>query len=115
MYKGGYPAKFGDRIGSVIDIHYKDGNNKERENTLSIGLLSSRLALEGPVKKGSWIMTLRRSTLEPALKALNKYDPNIPENVYFWDLNGKLTLSPNKQDKFSMALLFQHGLCKEYI
>lgn len=103
LYKGGYPAKFGDRIGSVIDIHYKDGNNKARENTISLGLLSSRLALEGPVKKGSWIITLRRSTLEPVLRTLNKYDPDIPENVYFWDFNGKVTLSPSKRDKLSLS------------
>lgn len=105
MYKGGYPAKFGDRIGSVIDIHYKDGNNKKRENTLSLGLLSSRLAMEGPVKKqGSWIFTVRRSTLEPVLNILNKYDQNIPENVYFWDVNGKFTVHPGRQDKVTLAL-----------
>lgn len=104
MYKGGYPAMFGDRIGSVIDIHYKDGNNKKRENILSLGLLSSRFAMEGPLKKGSWIFTVRRSTLEPVLRLLNKYDRDIPENVYFWDFNGKFTIRPDKLDKFTLAV-----------
>src|SRR5690554_2522846 len=91
LYKGGYPAEYGGRLGSVLDIYNKDGNRKEVAGTVSLGMLSSRVMLEGPYKKGSWSIAARRSTLEPILNVLNKFDDlTLPSNFYFLDINGKI-------------------------
>jgi hypothetical protein len=52
LYKGGIPAKFGGRVSSVLDVRQKDGNNKIFALTGGIGVISSRLAAEGPILKG---------------------------------------------------------------
>jgi hypothetical protein len=104
LYKGGYPAKYGGRLGSVLDIHNKDGNRKQFESTLSLGLLASRISFEGPYSKGSWMLAFRRSTLEPALAILRKSQDNIPNSFYFYDVNGKLNFDTDQNDKLSLAL-----------
>jgi hypothetical protein len=108
LYKGAYPAKYGGRLGSVLTIYNKDGNRNEFEGSATLGLLSSRLALEGPLKKGSWMLAVRRSTLEPLLGALRQTTDNIPDSFYFFDINGKLNYDLNADNKFSLA--FYSGL-----
>ncbi len=104
LYKGAYPAEFGGRLGSVVDIYNKDGNRIEREGGLSLGLLASRAFIEGPYKKGSWMFAIRRSTLEPILAALRAQDiDGIPNSFYFVDLNGKINFDLTKNDRFSVA------------
>lgn len=103
LYKGTYPAEYGGRLGSVVDISNKDGNRKQFESTVSLGLLASRLSLEGPYSKGSWMVAVRRSTLEPLLAFLRTQTDNIPNKFYFWDFNGKINLDASKIDKFSLG------------
>lgn len=103
LYKGGYPAKYGGRLGSVLTIYNKDGNRNEFSGSATIGMLASRLSLEGPIKNGSYMVAFRRSTLEPLLAILQESTDNIPESFYFWDLNGKINFDPNKNNKLSLA------------
>lgn len=104
LYKGGYPAEYGGRLGSVVDIYNKDGNRMETSGGLSLGLLASRVLLEGPSPRGSWMLAARRSTLDPLLSALNNADvENIPERFYFYDLNGKINLDATGNDRLSLA------------
>ncbi|MGM0588502.1 MAG: TonB-dependent receptor [Bacteroidota bacterium] len=103
LYKGGYPAEYGGRLGSVLDIYNKDGNRKEFTSTVSMGLLASRVSLEGPYDKGSWMIAARRSTLEPVLAALRGTVDNIPDSFYFFDINGKINFDANPNNKFSLA------------
>src|SRR5690606_22450167 len=70
VYKGGYPAEYGGRLGSVIDIYNKGGNRNRMGGTLSLGMLSSRAMVEGPYAKGSYMLAVRRSTIEPILAVL---------------------------------------------
>ncbi|MEX0684469.1 MAG: TonB-dependent receptor [Balneolales bacterium] len=103
LYKGGYPAEYGGRLGSVVDIYNKDGNRNELSGTVSLGMLSSRAMIEGPYSKGSYILAVRRSTLEPVLAVLqNTYD-NIPSSFYFYDLNAKVNLDLNNNNRFSFS------------
>jgi hypothetical protein len=104
LYKGAYPAKYGSRLGSVLTINTKDGNYKKFAGAATVGLLSSRAEFEGPLGKGSWMIALRRSTLDPILTILRGSVDNIPNAFYFRDLNGKLDLHPNSKDKLSLAL-----------
>lgn len=103
LYKGGYPAQFGGRIGSVLSIYNKDGNRNETEGSVSLGLLSSRASIEGPYSKGSWMLAVRRSTLEPLLAVLRQTTDNVPDKFYFYDVNGKLNFDATPNDRFSLA------------
>lgn len=103
LYKGGYPAKYGGRLGSVLSVFNKDGNRNEFQGSVTLGLLASRASLEGPYSKGSWMFAIRRSTLEPMLAVLRQTQDNIPDSFFFMDLNGKVNFDANSDNKFSLA------------
>lgn len=103
LFKGGYPAEYGGRLGSVLTVYNKDGNRNERAGTVTLGLLASRASVEGPYKKGSWMFAVRRSTLEPLLAALRTNFDNIPSRFYFFDVNGKVNFDASQNNKFSLA------------
>lgn len=103
LYKGGYPAEFGGRLGSVLTIYNKDGNRNETTGSATVGFLASRASVEGPYSKGSWMFAARRSTLEPLLAGLRQSIDNIPSKFYFYDFNGKVNLDATENDKFSLA------------
>jgi len=103
LYKGGYPAEYGGRLGSVIDIYNKDGNRNQLGGVLSLGMLSSRAMIEGPYSKGSYMFAFRRSTLEPLLYALQQQVDNVPDSFYFYDVNGKVTVDADESNKLSLS------------
>jgi len=103
LYKGGYPAEYGGRIGSVLSVYNKDGNRNRRQGTVSLGLLASRASVEGPVGEGSYMLAVRRSTLEPLLAALRQSTSNVPDLFYFYDINGKITQDLSDRDRLSVA------------
>jgi len=103
LYKGGYPAKFGGRIGSVLTVFNKDGNRNETQGSVSLGLLASRASLEGPLGNGSWMLAVRRSTLEPVLAALRNSVDGVPDKFYFYDVNGKISNDITENDRLSLA------------
>ncbi len=90
VYKGGMPAQYGGRLSSVLDVRMNDGNKKEFTAEGGIGLISSRLKLEGPIArdKSSFMISGRR-TYADAFLAFAK-DTSIRKNtLYFYDLNAK--------------------------
>jgi len=104
LYKGGYGAEYGGRIGSVVDIYNKDGNRRTNEGSVSLGLLASRALIEGPHKKGSWMFAIRRSTVEPLLAfARNQDVEGIPDTFYFVDTNGKVNFDVNDDNRLSVS------------
>ncbi len=96
IYKGGFPAHYGGRLSSVVDINMKDGNMKELHGDFSIGLLSSKLMLEGPIVKDktSFMISARRSyvdlLLSPILAATSTDEETYTGGVFFNDYNLKL-------------------------
>ncbi|GAA4910941.1 TonB-dependent receptor [Mucilaginibacter defluvii] len=86
LYKGGIPANFGGRVSSVLDIYQKEGNNQEFHVNAGIGLVSSRLLVEGPLAKGksSFVVAGRGSYAHLLLKAAGE-----ASSAYFYDLNTK--------------------------
>ena len=107
LYKGAYPSQYGGRLGSVIDIYNRDGNRKETRGSATLGILASRVGVEGPIADGraSYSLNARRSTLEPLLSVLrdNLEDEGIPESFYFYDLNGKVSVDLTQNDRLSVA------------
>jgi hypothetical protein len=96
LYKGGIPARYGGRASSVLDIYQKDGSSKGFQVNGGIGLISSRVLIEGPIvkDKGSFLIGGRSSYAHLFLKLSEKQKNNA---AYFYDLNTKLSykLNPN--------------------
>ena len=105
LYKGNYPAKYGGRLGSVLSIESQSGKRNESGGKLALGMLAAGITLEGPVldKKGSLMLSMRRSTLDPVLKILRDSHENIPRSFYFMDLNGKFDYESNEKNRFSLS------------
>ncbi|HFS66861.1 MAG TPA: TonB-dependent receptor, partial [Flavobacteriia bacterium] len=103
LYKGGIPAKYGGRIASVLDVRQKDGNNKEFHINGGIGLISSRLLLEGPIKKekASFLIAGRASYANLFLKAAKN-----DNRVGFFDLNTKLSYEFNENNRLFLSGYF---------
>lgn len=90
VYKGGMPAQYGGRLASVLDIKMNDGNRKEFTAEGGIGLISSRLKVEGPIvkDKGSFMISARRTYMDLFFKL--SPDSSISGNtLYFYDVNAK--------------------------
>ncbi|MEI6412583.1 MAG: TonB-dependent receptor, partial [Bacteroidota bacterium] len=100
LYKGGMPAQYGGRLSSVLDIKMNDGNNQDYEVSGGIGLISSKLNVEGPIQKGksSFLVTARRTYADLFLKALPDSNLNS-SSLYFYDINAKLNYQINEKNR----------------
>tara|TARA_B100000795_G_scaffold148196_1_gene111041 strand:+ start:2453 stop:4834 length:2382 start_codon:yes stop_codon:yes gene_type:complete len=103
LYKGGIPARYGGRLSSVLDIYQKDGNNKNFKITGGIGLVSSRLVLEGPIKKkkSSFLIGGRSSYAHLFLPLINN-----DNEAYFYDLNSKINYRFDKKNNLFFSTYF---------
>jgi hypothetical protein len=112
LYKSGFPAQFGGRLSSVIDVKMREGNREKFTVTGGIGLIASRLSLEGPLgkgsegqpAKGSFIVSGRRTYFDIFTRAINRanasdasYRP-IPD-YYFQDFSAKANYSLGENDQ----------------
>jgi hypothetical protein len=107
VYKGGMPAEYGGRLSSVVDVKMIDGNNQQYHASGGIGLISSRLNLEGPIVKdrGSFIITGRRTYADLFLKLSR--DSTINRNqLYFYDLNAKANYKINDNNRVYLSGYF---------
>lgn len=104
LYKGTMPAEFGGRGSSVLDIKMKDGNNKKFNASGGLGVISSRLTLEGPIQKdeGSFIVSARRTYADLFVKLAK--DENIRDTkLYFYDLNVKANYRLSEKDRLFLS------------
>jgi hypothetical protein len=103
LYKGGIPANFGGRISSVLDIYQKEGNNQEFHVNGGIGLVSSRLLVEGPIAKGksSFVVAGRGSYAHLFLKMADESN-----SAYFYDLNTKFNYKFNDKNNVFVSGYF---------
>ena len=94
LTKGGFPARYGGRLSSVLEMRMKDGNKEKLHGEAGIGLLSSRLTLEGPVKKGksSFLVSGRRTYIDVLTQPFIMAANNGPmAGYFFYDFNAKYT------------------------
>lgn len=103
LYKGGIPAKYGGRVSSVLDIYQKEGNNEQFKLTGGIGLVSSRLLAEGPIKKGkgSFLVGGRSSYAHLFLPLFD-----LDNVAFFYDLNTKLSYRLNDKNSIYLSGYF---------
>lgn len=104
IYKGGMPAQYGGRLSSVLDVRQKDGNNQHFSGTGGIGLLSTRLMLEGPIIKDKMsFMVAGRRSYQDVFFALST-QPELKNTVlYFYDFNAKLNYTINERNKIFIS------------
>ncbi|HAH23331.1 MAG TPA: TonB-dependent receptor [Prolixibacteraceae bacterium] len=116
FYKGGFPARYGGRLSSVLDIRMKDGNEKELHGNFSIGLISSKFNLEGPLVKDKTTFNLsaRRTYIDLLARPLITKNSNGQDvgGYYFYDLNAKIT--HKFSDRSRIYLSAYNGLDKAY-
>ncbi|OBX26230.1 outer membrane receptor protein involved in Fe transport [Gelidibacter algens] len=103
LYKGGIPAKYGGRVSSVLDIYQKEGNSNEYQMSGGIGIVSSRLLVEGPLKKekASFLFGGRSSYAHLFLPLFD-----INSKAYFYDLNTKLSWNINQNNNIYLSGYF---------
>ncbi|CAI8872388.1 TonB-dependent receptor [Chryseobacterium sp. IT-36CA2] len=105
IIKGNSPAQYGGRLSSVLDVKMKDGNNKDYNVNGGIGLISSRLSVEGPIQKekSSFIVSGRRTYADLFLKTNKDYKDN---KLYFYDLNLKANFQINENNRIYLSGYF---------
>jgi hypothetical protein len=115
MIKGGFPAKYGGRLSSICDIRMKEGNRQTFHGDVSIGTLSSKIVLEGPIKKdkASFIIGARRTYLDILMQPfiakdyLDEDNSKNSINLFFYDISGKVNWKIN--DKHQLFLSIYNG------
>jgi len=113
LYKGGFPAQYGGRLSSVIDVKLREGNRKKFGAQGGIGLIASRLTLEGPIvkEKGSFIVSGRRTYADIFTRIANNSNADNPDwdqipDYYFYDMNAKLNYDLTEKDRLFVSGYF---------
>ncbi len=109
LIKGGMPAQYGGRISSVVDISMKDGNINKTEMEGGIGVIASRLSIQGPIKKdkASFIVSARRTYIDGLVKPFIKPDNQFyGSGYYFYDLNAKMNYKISEKDRLYLSGYF---------
>ena len=113
LYKGGFPAEYGGRLGSVVDLENRRGSADGFSGTASLGLLAARVVLDGPLpavlapaedRRTTWMLAARRSTLEPLFALLRRQEvEGIPEQFHFYDLNGRVDVPLSGRSSLTLS------------
>ena len=112
LYKGSFPAHFGGRLSSVVDIRMKEGDMQKYHGNVSVGLISSKLSFEGPIVKDklSFNLSFRRTysdlLMKPSLWLLKTQIEDINKlkvGYYFYDFNGKLNWKISDKDRLYLS------------
>jgi hypothetical protein len=109
IYKGGFPAYYSGRLSSITDIRTIDGDKSKTNVVGGIGMLSSRITVEGPIKKDkiSYMVSARRSYIDQVFKLTGQ---DIP--FYFYDFNAKVHAMLNKNNKLFLASYYGNDVLK---
>ncbi|TAJ13739.1 TonB-dependent receptor [Marinilabiliaceae bacterium JC017] len=104
VVKGGFPARYGGRLSSVVDVRMYEGSNERINGSASIGLLSSRVALNGPIKKdkATFSLSFRRTYLDLVTAPFQRKEIE-KSNYYFFDLNGKVNYKFSDTDRLFVS------------
>ena len=113
LYKGGFPAQYGGRLSSVIDVKMNEGNRREFSGAGGLGLISSRLTLEGPIieDKASFVVSGRRTYADLITSAVNRSQADNPDflqipDYFFYDLNAKVNYEIGPKDQIFLSGYF---------
>lgn len=104
LYKGSFPARFGGRLSSVVDVRTNDGDMRKFHGTLGVGLLSAKLQFEGPIVKDrtSFNISARRSYIDVIARPFMKEEDQF--NYYFYDFNAKVNHKFNDKHRLFLSV-----------
>lgn len=112
VYKGGFPARYGGRLSSVLDVQMRDGNLKRFEGRGAVGLIASRLTVEGPLRRGrsSFIVSARRTYLDLITRPLQaaRSPGDGYAGYYFYDFNAKANALASPRDRVFLSVYAGH-------
>ncbi len=106
LIKGGFPARYGGRLSSVIDITMKEGNMKEIKGEASIGIISAKATVEGPIKKDktSFLLSARRTYLDVLAKPIvSQASGDVSGGYFFYDINAKVNHIINRKNRIYLS------------
>ncbi len=109
LIKGGMPAQYGGRLSSVLDVSMKEGNNQKLQVDAGIGVIASRLSIQGPLKKNksSFIVSGRRTYIDAIAKPFIKSGSQFKgSGYYFYDLNAKVNYIFSDKDRLYLSGYF---------
>lgn len=108
LTKGGFPARYGGRLSSVLEMNMKEGNKEKWHGEGGIGLISSRLTLEGPLakNKSSILLSGRRTYADVILSPILKATEETDAGYYFYDLNAKVNYDFGRKNKLYLSGYF---------
>jgi len=103
LIKGGFPAKYGGRLSSVIDINMKEGNKEKFHGEGGVGIISSRLTLEGPIQKGksSFLFSGRRTYMDLLIRPFMPAD--LTAGYFFYDFTAKVNFDIDERNKLYVS------------
>jgi len=107
LYKGGFPARYGGRLSALLDVRMKDGNNQKAAGSCTIGIIASKLTLEGPLKKGrsSYLISVRRSLLDLFTRGYGYLNGGkLISGYYLLDGNAKMNFTLTDKDRLFISL-----------
>jgi outer membrane cobalamin receptor len=120
IFKGGFPSYYGGRVSSVVDINMKEGNMQKFHGEGSIGVISAKMMLEGPIIKDrtSFIVSARRTYIDMLLKPLiasaqNDFNEKVNAGYYFYDFTAKINHRFSAKDRIYLS--FYSGDDKFYV
>ena len=114
LIKGGMPAQYGGRLSSVVDVQMKEGNNQEFQAEGGIGLIASRLTVQGPIVKdrSSFIVSGRRTYVDALLAPILKGGEFEGNGYYFYDLNTKVNYKFDDNNRLFASGYFGQDIFK---
>jgi len=98
LIKGGFNAEYGDRLSAVLNVRSREGNQKHFEAKGALSLLSGQTTLEGPMARGAWLLSMRRTWFDQVFKGTELYFP-----YYFYDLQGHVFQDFTENDRVSIS------------
>ncbi|MFC2113056.1 carboxypeptidase-like regulatory domain-containing protein [Bacteroidota bacterium] len=109
LIKGGFPARYGGRLSSVIDVRMKEGSTKEFHGNFNLGTIASKFTLEGPIirDKSSFLLSARRTYIDLLLPKSNKSAEDFP-GFYFYDINAKVNSRIKEKDRIYLSFYMGH-------
>ncbi|MGB9720411.1 MAG: TonB-dependent receptor [bacterium] len=104
LYAGGFPAKYGDRLSAVLDVTTKEGNSKKYEGSISIGLITSKLLVECPIPKGSFLFSGRRTYFDALIWGYSHiFNKDVELPYYFYDGVAKMNYNHSSENRFTFT------------
>ncbi len=110
LYKGGFPARYGGRLSSIMDIRMKEGNMNEVTGNVSVGIISSKFSVEGPIRKDktSYLFSARRSLFDVFTRGYQKLilNDNTSAGYTLYDMNAKINHIFNAKNRLYFSTYF---------